>query len=102
MSKSNAFLPGAYDFANGVYFHVTLARENPSCFATAKATALSKPLPEFGSLIFQGDPFGGSPENHRGEGRVCVPTGHFPPATLDRSGPALGRRTGPPPGPPPP
>jgi hypothetical protein len=51
---------------NGTYFQLTSAREKPSCLATAKATALSKPLPVAGSLIFHFDPFGVPPAYHGG------------------------------------
>ena len=39
MSTSKAFLPGANELLNGVYFQATCARVKPSCFATAYATA---------------------------------------------------------------
>ena len=66
MSKSNAFLPGAYDLAKGVYTQLDVRREKPSCFATAYATADSKPLPVEGSLIFHGEPLFAPPPNQGG------------------------------------
>jgi len=38
MSKSKSFGPGAYDFANGTYFHATCPFEKPSTLASAYAT----------------------------------------------------------------
>ncbi len=57
MSKSNDFLPGAKDLLKGTYVQCTSEWEKPSCFATAYATAGSKPFPVDGSLIFQKELF---------------------------------------------
>jgi bifunctional non-homologous end joining protein LigD len=73
MSKSNDFLPGANDLANGMYVQLTFSRPNPSCFATAYATADSNPLPVDGSLIFHFEPLGVPPPNHGGYAGLSVP-----------------------------
>src|SRR3954462_11953693 len=78
MSKSNDFLPGAYDLANGVYTQFTFAWVKPSFFATAYTTADSKPLPVDGSLIFHVDPFAAPPPNHGGKAGLSVPTVSVP------------------------
>src|SRR5262249_61948640 len=71
MSKSNFFGPGANDVLNGTTIQFTSLFAKPSCFATAYATALSKPWPERGSLTFHGD--FSLPPNHGGDAGLCVP-----------------------------
>src|SRR3954453_2417753 len=78
MSKSNDFLPGAYDFANGVYTQLTFAWVKPSFVATAYTTADSKPLPVDGSLIFHVEPFFAPPPNQGGKAGLSVPTVSVP------------------------
>src|SRR5262249_58165811 len=72
MSKSNFFGPGANDVLNGTTIQFTSLFAKPSCFATAYATALSKPWPERGSLTFHGD--FSLPPNHGGYAGLSVPT----------------------------
>src|SRR5690242_6363746 len=83
MSKSKDFGPGAYELENGTCFQSTSLLEKPSCFATAYATALSKPCPLRGSLTFHG--FFGVPPNHGGKAGLSVPTVSFPAETRFRS-----------------
>src|SRR4051794_13718842 len=78
MSKSNDFLPGAYDLAKGVYTQFTFAWVKPSFVATAYTTADSKPLPVDGSLIFHVEPFAAPPPNHGGNAGLSVPTVSVP------------------------
>src|SRR3954451_7177766 len=78
MSKSNDFLPGAYDLAKGVYTQFTFAWVKPSFFATAYTTADSKPLPVDGSLIFHVEPFFAPPPNQGGKAGLSVPTVSVP------------------------
>ena len=66
MSKSNDFLPGAIALLKGVYTQTTSLFGKPSRFATAYATADSKPWPFAGSLIFHGRPFVSPPANQGG------------------------------------
>src|SRR3954463_1928771 len=78
MSKSNDFLPGAYDLAKGVYTQLTFAWVKPSFVATAYTTADSKPLPVDGSLIFHVEPFFAPPPNQGGKAGLSVPTVSVP------------------------
>src|SRR6187200_872331 len=81
MSKSKLFGPGAKALLNGVYTHCTSFFANPSRFATAYATADSKPLPVFGSLIFHFEPFGVPPPYHGGKAGLSVPMVSLPSLT---------------------
>src|SRR5690349_9491513 len=73
MSKSNVLLPGRKDCSNGTTAQWTSLFAKPSFFATAYATALSKPWPERGSLTYQ-NVLCGVPPNHGGYAGLSVPT----------------------------
>src|SRR4051794_34797149 len=81
MAKSQSLDPGAYVWVNGATTHSTWSFENPSRFATSKATALSSPLPLLGSSTFHMESLVAPPENHGGDAGVSVPTGSCPPVT---------------------
>ena len=69
MSTSNFLSPGAYALVNGTVIQLDLGlRRNPSCAATAYATADSKPSPLVGS----------SSTNHGGYAGLSVPTVNLP------------------------
>ena len=77
-SKSKLFDPGLKDCSKGTTTQWTALVLKPSLWATAYATALSKPWPEFGSLTFHTDPFGGVPPNQGGKAGLSVPIVSLP------------------------
>src|SRR3954471_8839557 len=74
MSKSNGFGVGAITLLNAACTHLTLSAGNPSCLATAKATADSKPLPLAGLLS----------TNHGSNAGLSVATVKVPPGCVVR------------------
>src|SRR4051794_41876892 len=79
MAKSQSLDPGAYVWVNGATTHSTWSFENPSRFATSKATALSSPLPLLGSSTFHMESLVVPPENHGGDPGVSGAPGSWPP-----------------------
>ena len=61
MLKSNVFGPGAIAPSNVVRTHLTAEFSNPSCFATAYATAASNPSPASGASFRTQGEYAGSP-----------------------------------------
>src|SRR5438094_6281373 len=85
MAKSYDLGPGAYVWLKGATTHVTSDVANPSCAATAYATASSNPFPVYGSSSFQdGWSFVSPPEKNGGQAGLSVPIVSMPGATTCR------------------